>query len=181
MITPQSEELLRSSAISDPYLTLIEIVTSELTFRITDDPSPITFENSIYQSWPVRLTLGQSGIDRQPSAFLQISNVSQTLAALLRSITIPPTCNIRIVRVSQGEYVTFNGEVVTYLGEPVTFGGPIGGFGVRAVELELLGLQIVSVDFNAQAAACRLGPRWDWTKERCPYFRHDGRFVGLWL
>lgn len=180
MITTRSQEILRSEAIADPYPTIIEIITAQITLRVTDDAEPITYLNEVYQPWPVRLIFGQRGADRQPSATVELGNVSQDVAALLRSVTVPPVCNIRVVRVQRGEYVTFEGEVVTFGGDPVTFGGPVDAYGVRAVEVELLGLRIVAVDFTAPTANCRLGPRWDWSRERCPPIRHDGRFVGLW-
>jgi len=180
MTSATAREQVRSDAIGDPYLTLVEILAGAVALRLTDDIDPVTYGGVAYQPWPVRLVLGARGADRQPSAAVEVSNVSQAAASALRAISEPPVCNIRIARCAKAEYVTFEGEIVTFQGEPVTFGGPAGAFGVRSIELALLNLRIVSVEFSAQTAACRLGPEWDWSRERFPPLRHDGRFRGLW-
>lgn len=178
-VSAYTEAAIRADAIGDPYLTLVEIIAGAVTLRLTDNIDPITYGGAAYQPWRIRLVFGASGPDRQPSASLEVSNVSQAAASALRTVSDPPICNLRVVRAALAEAVTFGGEAVTWGGEVVTFGG-VAGWGVRAVEMQILGLRITAVEFSAQAALCRLGPEYDFSHETFPPLRHDGRFRGLW-
>ena len=179
-MTTASHIAARSAVVVDPYVVLVEIVTSSLALRLTDDLSPQSYDGNVYQPWPVRVTFGAVGVDRHPSAVLEVSNVSQAVASALRPLSSVPICNLRVARLARGEYVTLNGEYVTLDGEPITIGGSAENYNVQSIEGELLGLAIDSVEYTASTARCRLGMEWDFSREKHPPLRHDGRFVGLW-
>lgn len=170
---------MTSDAIADPYLALVDIDAGTLSLRLVADHDTVTYGGTVYQPWPLRVTFGATGPDRQPSAVLELSNVSQSVASALRAISEPPSCVLRVARMGAAhELVTHEGEVVTYLGDPVTY-RESGNWGVAAIEREYGEINIVSVDFSASVAGCRLGPKYDWSRERFPPIRHDGRFKGL--
>lgn len=181
-LTPDAQAAIRSDAIGDPYIVLLRIETADITIAITDDADAVTWDGVVYQPWPFRFRLGAAGADRQPSASVEISNVAQAIASALRSVSDPPTCDIRVARMGPDLIpITYDGDPVTYLGEPLTAPGlRSNGYAPRAIERELLGLRIVAVEFALPTAVCRLGPEFDFGKEKFPPWRHDGRFVGLW-
>lgn len=179
-MTAAAQIAARATAVRDPYVALVEIVTPGLTLWLTDDLAPVSYGGVAYQPWPVRVTFGATGPDRQPGITLEVSNVSQAVASALRPLAATPTCNIRVARLAKGEYVTFEGEQVTWGGEPITFGGPADTYNVQAIESTWPPFAIDDVEFTAATAACRLGMEWNFSRETFPFLRHDGRFRGLW-
>lgn len=84
------------------FIALVEINHASLgaPIRVANDTKDCVSNGNTYTAYPFLITLPADKDGAPPTAKLTIDNVAQTMTALIRNQTVPPTVKISIVRMS---------------------------------------------------------------------------------
>lgn len=99
-----SQEGLRqilSEHVNDLFLPILRINADDYDYYLVSDTENLIYDGQEYLAFPFEMALPNEDENLQ-SVQLTISNVDRRLITMLRSISEPPSCEMDIVRVSNG-------------------------------------------------------------------------------
>ncbi|MFP1683332.1 DUF1833 family protein [Alloalcanivorax sp. C16-1] len=135
MIRPISAAGLRELFARESAHVLLAAVTFDHEMlaepvRLVNDMQALQHNGQTYMALPFELTLPPDSEDEVPALQLKIDNVDRSLAAILRSVTDPPSVDVEILRVDEA------GTVTSEMG-PLSFSLLDASIGAAAVTLKI--------------------------------------------
>jgi hypothetical protein len=100
-------QAVNSQQTAEVFIMLIEISHTDMasTLRVSSDAVDTISNGNTYTNYPFELNLPNETADELPTTTLRIDNVDRVLINAFRSISTPPTVNIKVVLASDPDTV----------------------------------------------------------------------------